>query len=203
MENQSKAKTLQERFGFKDPELSTPRHDQIMLWLDEQAEDVAATFTGRVWPEKMITCFRTEAEKVMGKLWEGLGNPPDRPSPTVTSKVWEYPIKNGNYLIGFVDMALFLRCPQLDVIGIERSEHREPRRVHGDTPRWGVAPGRASAQPSLLLEVKPEIRSVGEVVRQIRMYQAYQDSLFVVVCPDDRFREVLRGQGIGFVKSPV
>jgi hypothetical protein len=29
------AKTLQERMGFTDPDLKTPGHDAIMMWLDE------------------------------------------------------------------------------------------------------------------------------------------------------------------------
>lgn len=35
-----KAKTIAARFGFQDPELSTPRHDEIMMWLDENLSDV-------------------------------------------------------------------------------------------------------------------------------------------------------------------
>ena len=30
-----KAQTMAQRFGFMDPELTTPQHDEIMMWLDE------------------------------------------------------------------------------------------------------------------------------------------------------------------------
>ena len=33
-----KASTLSERFGFQDGELSTPKHDEIMMWLNANAE---------------------------------------------------------------------------------------------------------------------------------------------------------------------
>ena len=36
-----KAKTLQERFGFSDPDLKRPEHDEIMVWLDRNILDVA------------------------------------------------------------------------------------------------------------------------------------------------------------------
>jgi hypothetical protein len=50
-------------------------------------------------------------------------------------------------------------------------------------------------------EVKTAIKSLGELIRQIRMYQEYVSSgIFVVVCPDDRYKEQLQRQGIAFVK---
>jgi hypothetical protein len=57
-----KAKTIAERFGFRDPELTTPRHDEIMMWLDENIEDVYEKakrfFPGRrkmVWEKPIVS----------------------------------------------------------------------------------------------------------------------------------------------------
>lgn len=57
-----KAKTIAERFGFRDPELSTPRHDEIMLWLDENIEKIydrlKRFFPGRsrvVWEKPIMS----------------------------------------------------------------------------------------------------------------------------------------------------
>lgn len=36
-----KAKTMQERFGFSDPDLKTPEHDAIMMWLDGEMEGLS------------------------------------------------------------------------------------------------------------------------------------------------------------------
>ena len=35
-----KSTTLSERFGFQDGELSTPKHDEIMMWLDGAVEEI-------------------------------------------------------------------------------------------------------------------------------------------------------------------
>jgi len=51
-------------------------------------------------------------------------------------------------------------------------------------------------------EVKTVIPSLGELIRQIKMYRAYDKSKFFVVSPDDRFVKVLNEQGIGFLKYP-
>ena len=34
------AKTIAARFGFQDPELKTPRHDEIMIWLNENIQSI-------------------------------------------------------------------------------------------------------------------------------------------------------------------
>ena len=36
-----KAKTLQERMGFMDPDLTTPKHDEILRWLKDNIETLA------------------------------------------------------------------------------------------------------------------------------------------------------------------
>jgi hypothetical protein len=54
-----------------------------------------------------------------------------------------------------------------------------------------------------MIEVKPEIRSLGEVIRQIRMYESHcPDAKFYICCPDPRFKPALESQGIGFIQSP-
>jgi hypothetical protein len=38
--NVSKPETLQQRFGFMDDDRKTPKHDEIMLWLDQNLQSV-------------------------------------------------------------------------------------------------------------------------------------------------------------------
>ncbi|MHA2265228.1 MAG: hypothetical protein ACXAEN_22770 [Candidatus Thorarchaeota archaeon] len=54
----------------------------------------------------------------------------------------------------------------------------------------------------ICIEVKTEIPSVGELIRQIAMYKQYTISqpFFAVVSPNDRFASVLESQGILFYK---
>ena len=70
-----------------------------------------------------------------------------------------------------------------------------PKR-EADLPRWHCEP----RIESVIFEAKTSIRSLGELIRQIRLYQEYRKGHYIVVSPDDRFAEVLRGQGIQFIK---
>lgn len=49
-------------------------------------------------------------------------------------------------------------------------------------------------------EVKPSVRSAGEVIRQVRLYQKYLRGKFFIVSPDSRFAPILEEQGIGFLE---
>jgi len=52
------------------------------------------------------------------------------------------------------------------------------------------------------IEIKSAIHSCGDLVRQINFYRSYlsRETLWIVVCPDDRFKDVLKDQGIYFFK---
>jgi hypothetical protein len=51
-------------------------------------------------------------------------------------------------------------------------------------------------------EIKSSIPSIGELIRQIRMYQTYQKGRYVVVSPDARWERMLDSQRIGFIACP-
>jgi len=98
----------------------------------------------------------------------------------MVQKTWEKPVMSGKYTVGFVDLFAFTN---------EGYNYRIP----SDYKRCGIC-----------FEVKTSIPSLGELIRQIRMYQQYVRSgewglpIFVVVSPDARFADALRSQGIEF-----
>ena len=82
-QKESRAKTLQERFGFVDSDLKTPRHDEIMIWLQANAEPITDSIWKRGWHSPIDT-------------YESIYH---------ASIEWEYPITNGQkFTIGFIDM---------------------------------------------------------------------------------------------------
>ena len=110
----------------------------------------------------------------------------DNPYPfKVSTKKWEHQIifQNGNYkaIIGYIDLLVkvdgkfyFPRCKEYDF----------------DTL-------------NLFIEVKTQIPSVGELIRQMRAYQTYDSGYlnkYLVVAPDDSHQELLREQGFWFYK---
>lgn len=101
-------------------------------------------------------------------------------------KTWEYAITKGAPLrgtgksvIGFVDLRAVFTC----------SERTCPR---GSV--WA---------PAVCFEAKTYIKSCGELIRQIRLYETYQTGdVFVVVSPDTRHAAQLEDQGIWFIPYP-
>jgi hypothetical protein len=238
-----KAKTLQERFGFHDEELSTPKHDEMMVWLDENIATIVADLFPKEWTESEIKAHERLVEKARRNWlerakrydelgpedekkvrllkaeiehWRALGDSdkqrvyarrleefyssigpqfphpgdvPSRPACKILDVKWESPIKENNFVIGFPDLCVGVGKPQIYLDGVEGSNIK---------PRWVVGTEREN----LFFEVKPTIRSLGEIMRQINFYRAYESSRFLVVCQDDRFRQLLQTQGIGFVKYP-
>lgn len=106
------------------------------------------------------------------------------------SPEWERPYTGKtNSILCFIDLALDLEYSEIDR---ERQFNRT----------WSV-----------LFEVKPKIFSIGETIRQIQAYKHhvrgsntsmydYSEKKFVIVSPDDRFKEIFKEQKIYFYKSP-
>jgi|ERR1035437_3073311 hypothetical protein len=156
-----KIKPSQAWFGFDDPELKTPAHDALMLWIDEYICEI---------------------------LVEVLELPEE---PEIVRKEWEQPILNERgFVAGVPDLIVKIRrCS-----GTREQEDRV-----------------------ILIEAKPKVRSLGELIRQIRICDATGDfsryvvraingdwirPKWLVIAPDDRFAKTIKEQGILFHKSP-
>lgn len=182
---QPKARTLQERMGFRDDELSTPRHDEIMMWLDENVLKTLSLEGPWKYKSGEVDSLRERC---------GIPIPGDPPEREINVKrIWERPVTSGSngFSIGFVDM---------EVIGTEfRLDFSEMNGIC----RWdrNLTSTRIFSH---MIEVKPSIRSLGEVIRQVRFYEVYcPGSKFYICCPDNRFEKHLAAQGIGFIRAEV
>lgn len=103
---------------------------------------------------------------------------------TIEEVKWEHQViyENGNYkmLVGYVDVMVHIKGKFYfnDSNEYENSEH------------------------FVFVEVKTEIPVLGELIRQMRAYQAYNKkrTSYLVVSPDDRHIETLNQQGFWFYK---
>jgi hypothetical protein len=204
-----KAKTLQERFGFVDSDLKTPKHDAIMFWLDTEMPAVLSQlFWEPKWEyEDWFVGQHSTRDIPKGGLVAAtpglkeridadLGIAATIPKRSI-AKVWECPIldraRNGAYTIGFADM--FVRWKDQHVGCTFKSW--SPHEYVKSEIVFGLDNG-------VYFEVKPSVPSLGELIRQLRMYRTYtdRDYLWVVVSPDTRFSEKIQEQGFGFVAVP-
>jgi len=107
------------------------------------------------------------------------------PHPYIVKKAkWEHQIMfiNGNYrmLVGYIDL----------MVQIEGSFY------FSDTKKY------EECTEEVFIEVKTAIPVLGELIRQLRAYQAYQTKRteYIVVAPDDSHSKTLKEQGIWFYK---
>jgi len=211
-----RANTLQERFGFADDDLKKPKHDEILLWLDKRAEEFIKEIISwtKVWPaqfverkvEAVTRALKTRADSLRESIarfnneqyrkalalidsYEGLGEPP--PREFRMRKIWEDAVTNvgaTKYVVGFLDMVVLVDNSEL---GVDDESQR--------LPKWYVT---NCAQEGFGFEAKTAIPSLGELIRQLRLYQQYCRYQLYVVSPDDGFAEQLVEQGFGFIKYP-
>ena len=196
-----KSTTMAQRFGFADPDLTTPAHDALLMWLDEEIEAIARAQVGELKIDEQRISRRTSDYGATRSVAVDVGDlttdeleilthhPLGKPKFTIT-KTWECPILDKSYTIGFCDMMINIRrsCSNTYVrLGFEEPDVRDTE----ESLRWW-------------LEIKPSIPSIGELVRQLRMYQSYTggDKWFVV-SPDTRYRTQIEGQGFGFIAVPT
>jgi hypothetical protein len=191
-----KAGTLQQKLGFRDADLTTPKHDEMMLWLHENM--VTFLVDHGLWTPQRATQKSFERQKRRGMenwreepAWDSVSflDMPPAPSPKEQIKIlWEYPITSGRnkYMIGFIDMLVSAWGDYSYLY----NEYEKTWSIHGKSTKH------------FFIEIKTKIPSLGELVRQIRTYQTHVNGShnWIVVCPDDRFREPLASQGITLVK---
>jgi len=187
MVEKARAQTLQQRFGFQDKELTTPAHDAIMMWLNENINQVCQVVLGgrHAWSDHDIKWADSVVRnRSFGRIASAVL--PDYPEdPIKVQRVeWEFPIMSGSYMVGFVDM---------------RAEVRLPCLVLEDSSTTIKA---STTTVTLLFEIKPSIPSLGELIRQIQMYKTYQEGWYIVVSPDARWVPILNAQKIYFVTCP-
>ena len=127
--------------------------------------------------------------------WQGLGIPPET-SIDLAKIEWEKPIMSGKYIIGFIDLVVWYTCPELAIAGLHSVLHNQLEDSN-ILPSWTLF----ETDIPVYFEVKTQIESIGELIRQINMYREYVKGIFIVVSPDDRCQDILTSQHIGFLKA--
>ncbi|UII32270.1 hypothetical protein LVD17_00265 [Fulvivirga ulvae] len=129
---------------------------------------------------------------------------PECPFIRKIEKKWELPITTNNvakYGIGFIDYAASFNIPKLYLYGLQRNERINSRDYVGieeDRLKFGFE----AHKHTIYIEVKTEIKSLGELIRQINLYKVYQPGEYYVLCPNNEFKETLAQQNIGFIECP-
>jgi hypothetical protein len=210
----TKAKTIIERFGFKDGDLTTPEHDSLFIRLldkkicQKMLEDLQIitippkyliyhncgatctncdfekeTFSCKIIKEKGIICLPFESAELLRR--QVLKN-------YTTELTWidieaEFAIMSYQYNVGFTDLKITLKKEKTAVrTGVKGTDFYIEATV--DFP-----------SPEIYVEIKPKIKSIGELIRQISFYRSHisnKSAVWIVVTNDDSVASILQTQNI-------
>ncbi len=184
-----KTQTLQQRVGFQDKDLTTPKHDEILSWLDSDLLNVLKLIG-------ITNIIKRRQQKAIEHFIKSKNNSdivrtepilPDEYdiSKIKIKKIWEYPIQDKSYVIGFVDFRAIIKFPVTSSF---------------ESITGGREWGSFDEEIIFNFEIKSAIPSLGELFRQIQLYKVYDKNPFVIICPDARFREQIESQGLTFLK---
>ena len=97
------------------------------------------------------------------------------------------------HIVGWIDVVLSVRA--LRIIAAAPYVSVDPARYAEWIVDW------ADFQ-NFAFEAKTTIRSLGELIRQLKAYRAYSKLPVYAVSPDSRFANDISDEGFGFIKYP-
>jgi hypothetical protein len=182
---------LRQDMGRDDPDL-TSAHDAAMFWLNDWVRTklvadvysdvdawVYACNVGHVPPQWSPGSLQEIENLVEEKC-------PPVNEPLLTRVEWEFPLANGQL---FLDMAATVEwlIPRLrtnpSALGYCWEQHHVIDQ-HG-------------------FEVKPRVMSIGQVLRQLKIYRLNFDGRIWLVAPkNEELRKILNAEGFGFLVLP-
>ncbi|WP_295427010.1 hypothetical protein [uncultured Thiodictyon sp.] len=158
------------------------------------------------WRARRLEQSREEVSRYAAQLqsfesWDGLGDPPEYKPMQILQKKWEQPITSGKFIVGFLDMYVEASTMDISFIGNQNHSVADSSIELLEVPCWTLSHRQAF---HLSFEVKTTIPNLGELLRQIRLYQQYTrpGMHYVVVSPDDADSALLKDQGILLYRCP-
>jgi hypothetical protein len=198
----AKTREKVQQHGFWDQEVSLHKHDEICIWAFEHALDIFKAVCSkdfdRDWVKiDLLEEFRNDQNALAIAREFQKKNP--RPLPRIKAKKLEYVLhsysgyqNSVSKLVGYADLVIETEMPCLkEIIDYSsapygRSELKELKL------QW-------SKGPSILVEAKSIMPTLGELMRQINLYRTAFFGEVVVVSPDDQFQSILAEQNVSFV----
>ena len=196
---------IQQQQGFWDTEVSMPGHDDVAVWVDENADQVMREafpeLYGRGWVKDDIEwgidfAKHASAMPEVEAFMEGM----TREDPRVRRTTWEWVLRDQeagprhyHRSVGFADLIIEAEQPK---IYVQDDDDRPGRFL------LTIGSRRVGGHYGVLVEAKSVLPTRGELIRQLRHYGTVFGGPMVVVSPDDAYAKLLKDQGFRFVKCP-
>ena len=209
-----RAKTLIERFGFNDPELTTPMHDEMFIVCMGRVQKIIDLViksdhrfdSWRRMKQELndlkLVYNVAECSLSAKDAFELLRELEYIPIRTVPEKPI---VAKNDFIIGFIDMFMSVSLnPRISVslmqslfeyTGFGHSRYTEDERYKlcGIYDHYMNTINDLLPKFNIFIEIKPSIRSVGELIRQIQTYRQFAKgtTVFVVISKPTAFKDVL------------
>jgi hypothetical protein len=217
---------LEKVAGTRDDQLKTPEHDEICLWVGKKENLIKILDSCNINPNRLNTqhfypkgctfldnsyfhdycklnkewneeCLlrKTHITRILSgeiskewkkeiskcpflnKLKEEYNNFLDELDKNyfkILTLEWEEPIKRNSFVIGIPDFSFSLK-------------------------KYSLGSFQSSEEFFGFIEVKPKIKSVGETMRQMKIYKSYsRNSILILVTKTPDYKEVFESQGIKY-----
>ncbi|UJJ60620.1 hypothetical protein [Rhodanobacter denitrificans] len=205
----AKSRDKVQQQGFWDQEVTTAGHDDVMVWVDDNADLVMSRafpeLYGRGWiPDDIEWGIEAAARAAAMEQVEAFMRATPREDPRVKGSVWESPLRDDRHRpshyqrsVCFADLIISATYPRIYVQEQDIAEHRRagPLAIGVSWPRIGGHFG-------VLIEAKSVLPSRGDLIRQLRHYGTVFHGPMVVVSQDDSYAALLHKQGFRFVQCP-
>lgn len=112
---------------------------------------------------------------------------------------WEEPLKNNGYVVGIPDFTI--------TVNIENPVIQQNKKLFDDTNMFYRDINQYWDEMKILIEVKPHIKSLGETMRQLKLYRSYLiketqrkkfDNHIILVTLDSKYKKYFEEQNIGY-----
>lgn len=217
------SKDIGKRLGYSDEDLSTPGHDALCIWACENAgslvDQIACEFVN-TRRNKEIDWFRKEEasrvakaeeneksnekrRELYGKAGDAKAIESETKAPQLTDDdkeiEFDKPLLEVSVSGGWIDV--LIRCVAKMSVYVSDIDYRTAMYIAPKRVEWGAG------HFDIAIEVKTSIRSLGELLRQLRVYEKAAISgrplLICVLSPDDRFATQIREQGFLFIRKDL
>lgn len=176
----TKAKTLIERHGFKDPDKGSPEHDKIQEWVYRNYERIITEM-----------CDKNEYRQLPKAPWY---------ISWAECKWEEIIFSKTKSLVGFIDLKATVDF--MDDTGRINKLIELYGTSNVSIDQWCEVGGEKYHEKIIYFEIKTAIDSLGELLRQLNVYRHHtgDDAVFIIVSPDDHCVDILQEHGFLFYK---
>lgn len=214
--SKKKARTLAERFGFQDKELTTPIHDSLFCWLfnkeniikmlnDLELLDVVDVFTlekikySDTYPQNCDwsydthnctgNCFNGSIELKNSLIYWAEMN-------FNTAKFKKLQIKNAISIHG--EYPILSGTYNIGFVDA-KIEIADTIKIDGQEKTRCIFEYKLAPNPDFFIEIKPKVQSLGDLIRQINLYRSHiKNGIWIILTDEipDIFIDILRSQEI-------